>query len=72
MTTWDAERVARRAEQAYRYVSRTLPPGTDYSSLDAHTEAAYEAERAGDLAAYVEALRALCRTVRDEARREAA
>jgi hypothetical protein len=69
---WDTHTAAKRAEQAYRYVSRTLPPGSDYSPLDSHTEAAYEAERAGDLAAYVEVLRALCRTARDEARREAA
>jgi hypothetical protein len=69
---WDTEIAATRADQAYRYVSRTLPPGADYSPLDVHTEAAYEAERAGNWTAYVEALRELCRTARDEARREAA
>jgi hypothetical protein len=72
MTTWDAERAARRAEQAYRYVSRTLPPGTDYSSLDIHTAAAYKAERTGNWPAYLEALAELCRTARGEGRREAA
>jgi hypothetical protein len=39
----DTETAAKRAEQAYRYVARTLPPGTDYSPLDDHTEVAYEA-----------------------------
>jgi hypothetical protein len=52
-------------------VSRSLPPGTDYSPLDGHTGAAYEAERAGDWSAYVEALRELCRAARREARRAA-
>jgi hypothetical protein len=69
---WATETAAQRAEQAYRYVSRTLPPGSDYSPLDSHTEAAYEAERAGDWPAYVEALRELCRTARGEGRRAAA
>ena len=72
MATWDTERAARRAEQAYRYVSETLPPGTNYSPLDAHTEAAYKAERTGNWPAYLEALAELCRTVRGEGRREAA
>jgi hypothetical protein len=71
MATWDTERAARRAEQAYRYVSRTLPPGADYSALDAHTEAAYKAERAGDWPAYLEALAELCSTARREARKAA-
>jgi hypothetical protein len=65
---WDTEAAAQKAEQAYRYVSRTLPPGADYSPLDSLTEAAYEAERAGDWPAYVEALRELCRAARREAR----
>jgi hypothetical protein len=68
---WDTEAAAQKAEQAYRYVSRTLPPGSDYSALDGHTEAAFEAERAGDWSAYVEALRELCRAARAEARRAA-
>ena len=72
MTTWDAERAARRAEQAYRYVSRTLPPGTDFSPLDAHTAAAYKAERTANWPAYLEALAELCRVARQGARREAA
>jgi hypothetical protein len=72
LTTWDTERAARRAEQAYRYVSRTLPPGTDYSPLDAHTATAYKAERTGNWPAYLEALAELCRTARGEGRRAAA
>ena len=71
MTTWDAERAARRAEQAYRYVSRTLPPGTDYSPLDTHTDAAYKAERIGNWPAFLEALAELCSTARREASRAA-
>jgi hypothetical protein len=71
MTTWDTERAARRAQQAYRYVSRTRPPGTDYLPLDSRTDVAYEAERVGDWPAYVEALRELCRVARREARRAA-
>jgi hypothetical protein len=68
---WATEAAAQRAEQAYRYVSRTLPPGSDHSRLDSYTEAAYEAERAGDWPAYVEALRELCRAARREGRRAA-
>jgi hypothetical protein len=71
MTTWDTEKAARRAEQAYRYVSRTLPPGADYSALDAHTAAAYKAERIGNWPAYLEALAELCSTARREGRRAA-
>ena len=71
MRAWDTEAAAQKAEQAYRYVSQTLPPGTDYSPLDGHTEAAYEAERAGDWSANVEALRELCRAALREARRAA-
>ena len=69
---WDTTAAAGKAEQAYRYVSRTVPPGTDYAPLDRHTEAAYEAERAGDWTAYLEALAELCRTARGEGRRAAA
>jgi hypothetical protein len=71
MTTWDAERAARRAEQAYRYVSRTLPPGADYSALDVHTAAAYKAERIGNWPAFLEALAELCSTARRAASRAA-
>jgi hypothetical protein len=45
---WDTHTAAKRAEQAYRYVSRTLPPGSDYSPLDSHTEAAYKAVALSD------------------------
>jgi hypothetical protein len=71
MMAWDTEAVAQKAEQAYRYVARTLPPGSDYSPLDGHTEAAYEAEKAGDWPSYIEALRELCRTARNEGRKAA-
>jgi hypothetical protein len=71
MTTWDSQRAAHRAKQAYRYVSRTLPPGADYSALDAHTAAAYKAERTGNWPAFLEALAELCSTARREARRAA-
>jgi hypothetical protein len=66
---WDTETAAKKAEQAYRYVSRTLAPGADYSALDGHTEAAYEVERRGDMPAYLDALRELMRTARREAER---
>jgi hypothetical protein len=68
---WDSEGAAQKAEQAYRYVSRTLPPGADYSALDAHTAAAYKAERTGNWPAFLEALAELCSTARREARRAA-
>jgi hypothetical protein len=68
---WDTEAAAQKAEQAYRYVARTLPPGTDYAPLDAHIEAAYKVERIGNWPAYLEALAELCRTARGEGRRAA-
>jgi hypothetical protein len=51
---WDTEAAAQKAEQAYRYVSRTLPPGSDYSLLDSHTDAAYEIEGVGGAVADAE------------------
>ena len=71
MMVWDTERAARKAEQAHRYVSRTLPPGTDYSPLDTHTAAAYKAERTKDWLAFLEALAEMCSAARREARRAA-
>ena len=68
---WDTEAAAERAQQAYHYVGRTLPRGADYSPLDAHTDAAYEAERAGDWPTYVEALRELMRAAKRQAGRAA-
>jgi hypothetical protein len=68
---WDTTAAAQRAGQAYRYVSRTLPPGSDYSHLDSLTEAAYGAERAGDWTAYLDALRELMKAARREARKAA-
>jgi hypothetical protein len=71
MTTWDPVEAFELARKAYTYVARTVPLDIGYSLLDSYTEAAYEAERAGDWPAYVEALRELCRTARDEGRRAA-
>jgi hypothetical protein len=68
LMTCDTENAAQKTEQAYRYVARTLPPGTDYSPLVSSTDAAYAAERAGEWPIYVEALRELCRAARREAR----
>lgn len=70
MSAWDPELAAEKAQKAYRYVAGVYPKGTGYESLDAHTEAAYQAERAGDWNAYLEALRGLCRAARAEAMRE--
>lgn len=72
MSAWDPAEAHSLARQSYTYVARMLPPGTDYSPLDSHTEAAYEAEKAGDWPAYEEALRELCRAARAEAMRWAA
>jgi hypothetical protein len=65
---WDTEVAAQRAGQAYSFVARTLPPGSDYSRLASCTEAAYEAERAGDWPAYLDALRELMKAAKREAR----
>jgi hypothetical protein len=72
---WPAERAAELAQRAYRYVADTYPREAGYDRLDALTEAAYQAERAGDFPAFTEALRELCRAARRvafEARRGAA
>ena len=48
----------------------TLPKGTGYEPLDAHTAAAWEAERTGGWPGYEKALRDLMRTAKREALRE--
>ena len=68
---WDTDLAAERAQAAYRYVADVYPRGVSYAPLDAHTEAAYEAEQRGELEAFTRALRALCEAARDEARRAA-
>jgi hypothetical protein len=64
---WDTERAAELAATAYRYVADTYPRGVGYGPLDALTEAAHEAQDAGDFEAYRESLRELCRVAKREA-----
>lgn len=59
---WDTERAATLARKAYRFVATTHPREAGYEALDEHTDAAYEAERAGDLEAFEDALRELMQT----------
>ena len=70
--TWDTERAATLARNAYRYVATVYPEEAGYERLDEHTEAAYQAERAGDLEAFEDALRGLMRTALEAKRRRAA
>ena len=67
VSAWDAEKAAERAQTAYRYVAEVYPRGAGYEPLDAHTEAAHEAERAGDWPAFEDALRNLMRAAKREA-----
>jgi hypothetical protein len=60
--TWDTERAAAMARKAYRYVATVHPREAGYEALDEYTDAAHEAEAAGDLDAFEDALRALMRT----------
>jgi hypothetical protein len=55
---------------AYRFVADVYTKGTGYEPLDAHTAAAHEAEQAGDMEGFEDALRELMRTARREALRE--
>jgi hypothetical protein len=71
VSAWDAETAFERAQTAFRYVAEVYPKGTGYESLDAHTLAAWEAERAQDWPAYEAALRGLMRAARHESRRAA-
>jgi hypothetical protein len=68
---WDSDLAFERARTAYRYVAANFPASADLEILAPHTDAAHEAERAGNWTVYVEALRELCRAARREARRAA-
>jgi hypothetical protein len=59
---WETERAATLARKAYRYVAKVYPKGEGCEALDAYTQAAYEAERAGSLAAFEDALRGMMQT----------
>ena len=58
---WDTERAAMLARKAYRYVARVYPREAGYELLDEHIDAAHEAQDAGDLEAFEDALRAMMR-----------
>jgi hypothetical protein len=70
--TWDTEAAFERAVTAFRYVEDVYLSGTGYEPLDAHTQAAWEAERARDWPAFEDALRNLMRAAKREAMRERA
>jgi hypothetical protein len=69
---WDTERAAELAQTAYRYVASVYPQEVGYALLDKYTDAAHEAQDAGDLLAFKEALRELMRAAARESRRRAA
>jgi hypothetical protein len=62
MTAWDTEGAETLARKAYRFVATVCPSEAGYAALDKYTGAAYQAERAGDLEAFEDALRAMMRT----------
>jgi hypothetical protein len=64
---WDTEKGAELATQAYGYVGRVYPKAAGYDRLDKYTEAAHDAQDAGDFAAFEDALRELMRAARREA-----
>ena len=72
VSAWDAELAFERARVAYRYVAANFPDSADLEVLAPFTNAAHEAERAGDMAAFEDALRQLMRAARAEAMRERA
>ena len=69
---WDADLAFERARIAYRYVAANFPDEADLEVLAPYTNAAHEAERAGDMEAFEDALRQLMRAARSEAMRERA
>jgi hypothetical protein len=69
---WDAELAFERARMAYRYVAANFPDEADLEVLSPFTAAAHEAERAGDMEAFEDALRSLMRAAKAEAMRERA
>jgi hypothetical protein len=72
VSAWDSELAFERARTAYRYVATTFPESADIDVFAPYTSAAHEAERAGDMEAFEDALRELMRTARAEAMRERA
>jgi hypothetical protein len=82
MTTWHAERAAERswdpekalelARKAFSYVAKALPPDATLEAIGEADRIVLDVEERHNLAGYEEALRALCRTARTEARRRAA
>ena len=70
--TWDTERAATLARKAYRFVADAHPKEAGFEALDEYTAAAWRAERAGDLEAFEDALRAMMRTALEAKRRRAA
>ena len=67
---WNIDWAAEQAAAALRYLGRNAPEVLENSSvLEPHEEAAHQAAMRGDEVAYLEALRAYCRTGRDEALR---
>jgi hypothetical protein len=69
MMAWDPDLAFERARTAYRYVAANFSDSADLEVLAPHTDAAHEAERRGDMPAYLDALRELMRTARREAQR---
>ncbi len=73
-SSWDSQRAAELAREAYRYVARTYPAGAPLEPLGRADLAVLEAQERGDWDGYVEGLRELMRTAKREAirRRRAA
>ena len=63
---WDTKKASERVREAYRYVAQTMPKDANLDALAPHEDAAIAAQRAGDFAAYEEALRELMRTAKRE------
>ena len=67
--TWDAQRADELATKAFRYIARIYPKDAPLEPLGLADEAAWQAQEAGDLAAFEEALREMCRLARRKALR---
>jgi hypothetical protein len=72
MTAWDPGEALELARKAYSYVARVLPPGAALDAIGCADRAVLEAEERQDFVAYEQALRAVCKAARREARRRAA
>ena len=70
VSAWDADRAFERARVAYRFVAANCPESADLEVLAPFTAAVHQAERAGNMEAFEDALRELMRTARAEAMRE--